>query len=403
MVNVNSINNKASALLDELIAIRRFIHQNPELSFEEYNTSAYIKSILKKHHIPFTEGWVKTGIVASIGDPKADYCVAIRADIDALPIVEQNTCSYASKNVGIMHACGHDVHTTCALGAAILLKQLESELNGRVIIIFQPGEEKLPGGASLMLKEKALGQPLPKAILGLHVFPEMEVGGLGFKQGEYMASTDEIYFTIHGKGGHAAMRGQYNSPLLMASKVLLKLEQLFTEDETKKHTLKPTVLAFGRIEGLGATNVIPNSVTIQGTFRAMDENWRKKAHHIIATTVHEICAQEGGSAEVRIEHGYPALVNHIGLTGFCAELAQEVVGKSNVHELALRMTAEDFAYYSQVMPACFFRLGTANSEKGINSPVHTSTFDIDEQALLIGVRAFSLMAVELLNKKPSFE
>ncbi len=396
-MDVNIIKDKTRELQAELIAIRRHIHANPELSFKEFNTSAYIKSILNKYAIRFTDGWVKTGIVAEIGDSNTTNCIALRADMDGLPILEKNTCDYKSINEGVMHACGHDVHTTCALGAAIVLKQFEKELKGKVKIIFQPGEEVLPGGASLMLKENALGNPLPKAIIGLHVFPEMEVGNVGFREGEYMASTDEIYLTITGKGGHAAMKNQYNNPLTIAAEVLLTLEKEFNDENTKNESARPTVLAFGKIEGKGATNVIPETVEIAGTFRAMDENWRTKAHEKIESLVNKICAQKNASAIVKIIKGYPVLNNNVALTKKCSTSAQDLLGKNNVHELPLRMTAEDFAYYSQVMPACFFRLGTRNESRNIISPVHTATFDIDEKALEIGVNTLTSITLNLLN------
>ena len=382
----------------QLVEWRRHLHMHPELSFNEYQTSAFVKTVLDKHKISYSDGWVKTGIVATLGKKNSDACIAIRGDMDALPIQEQNICDYRSQNAGIMHACGHDVHTTCALGAAVLLKQFEDSINGKIIVVFQPGEEVLPGGASLMLNEGALGNPLPKAILGLHVFPEMEVGNLGFREGEYMASSDEIYLTVKGKGGHAAMPKQYNSPLIIASKILLALETAFSEEKTAMHTQKPTVLAFGKIEGKGATNIIPDSVEIAGTFRAMDENWRARAHEIMATIARETANASGGQAELTILKGYPALTNHVALTQFCKKEASTLWGNSQVKELEMRMTAEDFAYYGRHMPACFFRLGTRNEARGIISPVHTATFDIDENALPVGAATMAWLAVQYLNK-----
>lgn len=393
MSNVNTIKEKVKAIQPELIGIRRHLHANPELSFQEFETSKYVRSVLEKHNIKYTSGWVKTGIVAEIGNGKSTNTVAIRGDMDALPIHEKNLTEYRSQNEGVMHACGHDVHTTCALGAAIILKQLESEINGKILIVFQPGEEVLPGGASLMLKEGALGNPLPKAIIGLHVFPEMESGNLGFRKGEYMASSDEIFITVKGKGGHAAMKNQYNNPLTIAAEVLLALETAFNESNTKDKTNKPTVLAFGKIEGKGATNVIPDTVEIAGTFRAMDENWRMKAHELIQTICHDVCLKRNASVLVNINKGYPALTNNEKITQGCIHAAEEIIGKEHVLPLEIRMTAEDFAYYAQVIPACFFRLGTRNETKKIISPVHTATFDIDESAIEIGVNALVNIAL----------
>jgi amidohydrolase len=399
MINVNTFTQKAHEMQAQLVEWRRHLHMHPELSFNETQTSVFVKSILEKHKISYTDGWVKTGIVATIGKKDSPNCVALRGDMDALPIHEKNTCDYVSKNAGVMHACGHDVHTTCALGAAVLLKEMENELDGKIIVVFQPGEEVLPGGASLMLKEGALGNPLPKAIFGLHVFPEMEAGNLGFREGECMASSDEIYLTVKGKGGHAAMRKQYNNPLIIASKLLLSLEDRFSEANTINDTAKPTVLAFGKIEGKGATNVIPEIVEIAGTFRAMDENWRSLAHKLINEIAQSIAKENNADVVVDIHKGYPALTNHIPLTQFAKKTATELWGTDHVKDLDLRMTAEDFAYYSQQMPACFFRLGTRNELKGITSPVHTATFDIDESALAIGAGTMAFLGVQGLKFK----
>lgn len=396
MININIIKDKTKAINANLVAIRRHLHAHPELSFAEYQTSEYIKSILDKHAIKYTSGWVKTGIVAEIGKKDSKKIIAIRGDIDALPIHEKNLCEYKSTNEGVMHACGHDVHTTCALGAGIILKQLESEIDGKILIVFQPGEEVLPGGASLMLKEGALGNPLPKSIIGLHVFPEMEVGNVGFREGEYMASSDEIYLTIKGKGGHAAMKNQYNNPLTIAAEVLLALEKEFNEENTENETSNPTVLAFGKIEGKGATNVIPDCVEIAGTFRALDEQWRSKAHELIKEVCERVCKLRNAEVNVNIVKGYPALTNNTELTKNCQAAAKEILGENSVHELAIRMTAEDFAYYAQVIPACFFRLGTRNESKKIISPVHTATFDIDENALEVGVNSMVWLAIKNL-------
>ena len=391
MSDVNTIERLANEIESDLISIRRHLHKHPELSFNEQETSAYIKSILHKHNIRYTENWVKTGIVAEIG--KGETSIAIRADMDALPIHEKNNCAYKSTVDGIMHACGHDVHTTCALGAAMVLKKIEGTLSHKILILFQPGEEVLPGGASLMIKEEALGNPLPKAIVGLHVFPEMEVGGLGFRKGEYMASSDEIHLKIIGKGGHAAMREQYNNPIVAASAIVVESNELFSIENIKKHTEKPSVFAIGKIEANGATNVIPEDVELKGTFRAMDEEWRMKAHEMFSKMVTSICEKYKVKYELNIIKGYPVLNNDEFVTEKCMVLAKEIIGEKNVHEIPVRLTAEDFAYYSQIMPSCFFRLGTQNTERGITSAVHTSTFDIDEKALVIGVKAMAWFGV----------
>jgi len=396
------IKELAKASLSEVIAIRRHLHANPELSFEEINTSNYIASKLKEYGIPFKQGIVKTGIVALIEGTKSApspseragvRSIALRADMDALPIQEKNTCDYKSKNEGVMHACGHDVHSASLLGVAKILNELKNEFEGTIKLIFQPGEEKLPGGASLMIKEGVLENPKPESIFAQHVFPSMEVGKVGFRTGMYMASTDEIYVTVKGKGGHAAMPAEYNNPLLIASAILLELSEAFMKQDQKA----PTVLAFGKIIGNGATNVIPQEVKLEGTFRTMDEVWRKEAHAKMKCMAESVAKKMGGECEFTIEHGYPFLVNDEVTTKKARLAAEEYLGKENVEELPLRMTAEDFAFFSQQVPACFYRLGTGNKAKGITSGVHTATFDIDEQALEIGVGLMAWLALNELK------
>ena len=389
----------------EIIEIRRHLHAHPELSFEEYNTSNYIASKLKEYNIPFKQGIVKTGIVALIeGKNPSKKIIALRADMDALPINETNDCEYISKNSGIMHACGHDVHTASVLGTAKILNELKNEFEGSIKLIFQPGEEKLPGGASLMIKEGVLENPKPTTMFGQHVFPSMEVGKVGFRNGMYMASTDELYMTVKGKGGHAAMPNDYNNPLLIASKILLELNKAFMEIPPAYSTLEadnkpkpPTVLAFGKIIGNGATNVIPDEVKIEGTFRTMDEDWRAEAHSKIKKIAEDVALQMNGVCEFRVEKGYPFLVNDDATTNTARNAAIDYLGKENVEELPLRMTAEDFAFFSQQVPSCFYRLGTGNKSKGITSGVHTSTFDIDEAALEIGAGLMAWIAINELK------
>lgn len=388
------IQQAAGKYLSEIIEIRRHLHAHPELSFEEYKTSEFIASKLKAYQIPFTSGVVKTGIVALIeGKNPGKKVIALRADLDALPITEANTCEYKSKNIGVMHACGHDVHSASLLGAAKILNELKDEFEGTIKLLFQPGEEKLPGGASLMIKEGVLENPHAQSIFGQHVFPTMEAGKVGFRNGMYMASTDEIYITVKGKGGHAAMPKDYNSPLLIASQILLELNNEFMQQEQPA----PTVLAFGKIVGNGATNVIPDEVYIEGTFRTMNEDWRAQAKIKMKTLAERIAKELGGSCNYVIENGYPFLVNEITTTTRAWKAAEDYLGKENVEELPLRMTAEDFAFFSQQIPACFYRLGTANKEKGITSGVHTATFDIDEKALEVGAGLMAWLAVNELE------
>lgn len=381
-ITAELIKEKAEREFARVLEIRRHLHMHPELSFQEINTSAYVAKILTSLGIPHKTGVVKTGIVAWIeGKNPSKKTIMLRADLDALPITEQNNCGYASKNKGIMHACGHDVHTASLLGAASILNELKSEFEGTVKLIFQPGEEVLPGGASLMIDAGVLKDPEVHLAIAQHVHPSMECGKVGFRSGMYMASTDEIYLTIKGKGGHAAMPADYNNPLLIASEILLELKKKFPNNGKSEI---PTVLAFGKIEGKGATNVIPDKVEIAGTFRTMNEEWRKKSHDVIRKTIQEICDKNNAEADLRIEIGYPYLVNDERVTEKCRKAAIEYLGKENVEELPLRMTAEDFAFFSQQLPVCFYRLGTGNKSKGIISGVHTSTFDIDENALLTG-------------------
>ena len=398
--------------LSETIGIRRHLHANPELSFEEYATSEYIITKLKEYDIPYTSGYVKTGIVGLIKGTKGDSspgpvdkgkaiakCVALRADIDALPIVEANEVEYKSKNIGVMHACGHDVHTASLLGAAKILNELKAEFEGTIKLIFQPGEEKLPGGASLMIKEGVLEKPAVQSIFGQHVFPSMEEGKVGFRKGMYMASTDEIHVTVKGKGGHAAMPKDYNSPILIAAQIILELNKTFMVNQSALsfgEALPPTVLAFGKIIGNGATNVIPDEVHLEGTFRTMNEVWRKEVHAKMKKMAEDIALQMGGMCDFNIVSGYPFLVNDEKTTENAIHAAEDYLGKEKVEELEMRMTAEDFAFYSQKIPACFYRLGTGNKSKNIVSGIHTATFNIDEKALEIGSGLMAWLAVNEL-------
>jgi amidohydrolase len=397
---MNDLKSKIKILareyLAETITARRYLHAHPELSFEEYNTSDYIAEKLRQYNIPYVQGIVKTGIVALIAGKNAQKkVIALRADMDALQITETNTSEYKSVNEGIMHACGHDVHSASLLGAARILNDLKSEFEGTIKLLFQPGEEKLPGGASLMIKEGVLENPKPESIFGQHVFPGLEAGKVGFRPGMYMASTDELYLTVKGKGGHAAMVNEYVSPLLIASAILTGLNKEFMDTEVKR---PPTVLAFGKIIGNGATNVIPDEVKIEGTFRTMDERWRAEAHAKMKQLAEEIALKMNGHCEFNVMHGYPFLINDENVTNNAISAAKEYLGAENVEELPLRMTAEDFAFYSQQIPACFYRLGTANKAKGITSGVHTSTFDIDESALETGTGLMAWLAANELNK-----
>jgi len=401
MIQAVQIKKLAQNYFLRIKEVRRHLHANPELSFQEYKTSEFIQKQLEGAGIEFTTGHVKTGIIALIkGKNPGKKTILLRGDMDALPIEEKNRVEYCSKNKGIMHACGHDVHSACALGAAFILNELKNEFEGTVKIVFQPGEEVLPGGASLMIKEGLLENPKVDKAIALHVFPSMETRKVGFRSGMYMASTDELYLTVNGKGGHAAMVNEYVNPLLIASEILLEVNKRFMSKDALKGSKGeniPTVVAFGKIEGKGATNVVPDQVEIEGTMRTMNEEWRKEIHLQLKSIVKEISTKYKIDSDLRIEHGYPFLVNDEKFTQSCIKNAQEFLGQENVEELPLRMTAEDFAFITQKVPSCFFRLGTGNKEKGITSGVHTATFDIDENALEIGMGLMASLCIQELD------
>ena len=399
---LTKIKKLAKDNFDSVKSIREHLHAHPELSFKEFKTASYISEKLNQAGIKHQTGISGTGILGLIkGTYSSEKVILLRADMDALPIHEQNNVSYKSTCDGVMHACGHDVHSACLLGALFIINELKDELPVQVKFIFQPGEEVLPGGASLMIKDGILKNPEVTEAIALHVFPSMEVGNVGFKTGMYMASTDEIYITVKGKGGHAAMPTEYINPLLIASELLIQLNSDFMinkkhQDSSTDFFDVPTVLAFGKIEGLGATNVIPEKVDIEGTFRTMNEAWRKTAHQEIKKSASIIAQKWNAEIEVNIVNGYPFLVNNEETTLFAKHSAQLYLGKDNVADLPMRMTAEDFAYISQQVNSCFFRLGTGNKSKNITSGVHSPTFDIDENSLEIGA---GLLAWMVLSKE----
>lgn len=390
---IDQIKKIASKHLAETIKSRRFLHQNPELSFKEYNTSKYIQSKLTKNKIPFTNGHVETGIIATIeGENPMDHEVLLRADMDALPILEENKVDYCSINKGKMHACGHDVHSASLIGTALILNELKSNFNGTIKLVFQPGEEKIPGGAKLMIKEGLL-QNNPKACIAQHVYPDLPTGKVGFRSGTYMASADEIYVTIKGKGGHAALPHLLNDPILMASQIVTNLQQIVSRYNKPDN---PTVLSFGYVKADGETNIIPDIVILKGTFRTFDETWRFKAHNKMKEIAYSICAAAGGSCDFDIKVGYPFLVNDENTTKLSKEAAQKFLGEENVVDLDLRMTSEDFAFISQKSPSCFYRLGTGDG-KSIRR-LHTSTFDIDEKCLSISSGLMAYIALKQIVK-----
>lgn len=388
---VKSLSQEYSA---EVVDSRRHLHAHPELSYQEYNTARFVSEKLKSFGIEVTDGIATTGLIAEIrGRNPQKKSVALRADMDALPIQESNDVPYKSKVSGVMHACGHDVHTASLLGTAKILNTVRDQFEGTVRVLFQPGEEKTPGGASYMIRDGALKNPQPTGIIGQHVFPLLPVGKIGFREGMYMASCDEIYLRVLGKGGHAAAPDLTIDPIVIASHIIIALQQVISRNASPK---QPTVLSFGNIIGKGATNIIPDEVNIAGTFRAMNEEWRATALEKIRKMAESIAEGMGGKCEVEISKGYPYLENNPALTRRIRAAAEAYVGQENVVDLDITLGAEDFSYYSQVIPASFYRLGTSNPAKGITSYVHTPTFNIDEDALKIGPGLMAWMAINEL-------
>jgi hippurate hydrolase len=387
---LEKIKQLAKNYAPEFIDVRHHLHANPELSYEEYKTSAFIQQKLTDWGIPF-EIKAVTGVVGLIKGKNPDKkVVALRADMDALPILEENQVSYKSTIPGIMHACGHDVHTTCLLGAAKILHETKENWEGTIKLIFQPGEEKNPGGASLLIKEGVLENPAPEKIFALHVHPGMQVGTFSFRGGMVMASADEIYITIKCKGGHAAAPQFTADSILIASHLVISLQQIVSRNN---NPFNPTVLSITAVNGGNTTNVIPSEVKMMGTLRAMNEEWRFKAHELIIRQTKELVTAMGAEADVRIDVGYPFVFNDEKLTLQAKALAVDFAGVENVFETELRMGAEDFAYYSHKIPGCFFRLGAGNKEKNIVSNVHTSTFNIDESAIENGIGMMAWLAI----------
>jgi len=378
---IDKIKLLAKQYAPEFIDIRRHLHAHPELSYQEFETAAFVQQKLSEYNIPF-EIKAQTGVIGLIKGKNPDKrMIALRADMDALPITEANDVPYKSKHEGIMHACGHDVHTTCLLGAAKILQELKDEWEGTVKLIFQPGEEKNPGGASLLINEGVLENPAPTAIFGLHVHPGLQTGKVSFRAGKVMASADELYFTIKGKGGHAASPHLTVDPILIASHLVIALQQIISR---RKNPFTPSVLSITAFNGGTTTNVIPSEVKLMGTFRAMDENWRFEAHDLIRKTSEDLVKSMGGELDLHIDVGYPTVYNHEALTEAARQKAVAFMGIDKVEETEIRMGAEDFGYYTQKIPGCFYRLGVMQDPNNIRN-VHTPVFDIDESAIEIGM------------------
>ncbi|MCK5079646.1 MAG: amidohydrolase [Bacteroidales bacterium] len=393
----DSIKSLASEYLQEVTDIRRHLHRHPELSFKEFETAKFIAEKLTEYGIPFQDKVARTGIVALIkGKDPESRVVALRADMDALPIKEKSDADYCSVNEGVMHACGHDAHMASLLGAAKILNDISDHFNGTVKLIFQPSEEYYPGGAKVMIEEGVLENPKPDAIFGQHVFPELDIGKIGMRPGKYMASTDEVYITVKGKGGHAAIPDKVIDPVLIASHIVIALQQIVSR---KSSPVMPTVVSFGKISSEGKTNIIPDEVKLEGIIRTFSESWRKEIKEQIINISCGLAESMGASCEINIEQGYPAVVNDDDLTERAWNYATEYLGHDQVEKLEMRMTAEDFSYFAQKVPGCFYRLGTRNEIKGITANLHAATFDIDESSLENGMGILAWFAVCELNVK----
>jgi len=390
----DQVKKLAADYFDEVLSIREHLHMHPELSFQEFESSAFLKSKLEEWGISIDKEWVKTGFSVSVDSGKEGPCIALRADLDALPIHEKNQVPYKSKNEGVMHACGHDVHASALMGALKIVNEMKGEFKGKIAFFFQAGEEKLPGGASLMIKEGIMEHYQPKAMLAQHVYPELEAGNLGFRGGMYMASADEIYLTVKGKGGHAALPHTLVDPVLISASILTELQKICSR--VAPPTI-PTVLSFGKIIGEGATNVIPPEVKIEGTLRTMNEEWRSIFHEKIESIAKKVAESAGGECEVDIKKGYPFLINDEAITETCVKAAQDLYSEDLVHQLDLRMTAEDFSFFSQHCPVCFYRLGVGNKKEGIIHSVHHPQFDIDKSSLKTAMESMSYLAMNLVN------
>ncbi len=390
MILNQHIKEAAERLFEKVVGYREYLHKHPELSYQENATMRYISEQLTSIGIPHQTGVADTGIVGMIrGDHHGETmpCIGLRADMDALPINEENDVPYKSLNEGVMHACGHDVHTAILLGAAEILWNNRNELKQPIKLIFQPGEEKNPGGASLMIAAGCLQKPSVEKMYALHVFPDLETGKTGFKEGLYMASCDEIYITVNGKGGHGATPHQAIDSILIGAEIVTSLQQIVSRQCDPKI---PCVLSFGHFEALGATNIIPPKAYLKGTFRTMDEVWRAEALKRIKRQAEHIGLAHGATIDVEISKGYPFLENDPLLTQELRTKAIGHLGAANVVELPIRLTAEDFSFYSQTIPTCFFRIGVRNEEKGIMYGVHHPRFDIDPNALKVGMEMMVL-------------
>ena len=386
-IDFEQIEALSEKVFEKVKSYREHLHSHPELSYKEYNSSKFVAETLT--NLGIDSSFIgETGVMAVISANHHEEntpCIALRADLDALPIQEQNEVSYKSKNEGVMHACGHDVHTSILLGAAEIIYQNRNDLSQPVKLIFQPGEEKNPGGATYVIRDGGLEMPKVEKMVALHVFPDLECGHFGFKEGLYMASCDELHIEVQGLGGHGALPERTVNPIFMGSEFMLAAKRYIDENTP---TDVPSVINFGHFEAKGATNVVPDKAFVKGTFRTMDEAWREKAKKQLLEIASRISDDYRGQIKLSISHGYPFLRNDLELTHTIRDLAEQNFGKEKVHHLPIRMTSEDFAYYSQLVPVCFFRLGVRNEQKGIVHGLHHPKFDIDSNSIKTGVQMF---------------
>lgn len=386
---------KAEDLESEIISLRRHFHKYPELSYKEYETSAFIKEWLKNNDIPFREGIAGTGIIATVsGKARGGRVIAVRAEMDALPVTERAETDFSSVNTGIMHACGHDAHLAMMMGTGKLLRDMVEEFEGTVLLVFQPGEEKSPGGARMMIESGAFEDPKPDIFIAHHVLPELETGKVGYKSGRYLASCDEIYITVKGKGGHAALTALTTDQIYIASNLVVRLKDTMAERQSARKI--PTVLGIGKISGEGATNVIPETVEIAGTFRTFDEKWRSEALNHVRLVADVIAREYGVTIDVRIAEGYPVLVNNEKLTKDAMQLSSVLLGKENIETYDIRMSSDDFSFYGSLAPALYYRIGLKKKGAEMHK-LHTPDFDIDEAGLKTGVANMSWLICNFLK------
>ncbi len=391
---INKINLIVDNIFEKIISWRKKIHSNPELSFKEFETSNFIIDTLKTIGVTDIKKIGPTGLVALIrGKNPNSKCIAVRAELDALPIIEDNLIEYKSKNNGVMHACGHDVHMSCLLGTAYVLNELKLSFSGTVKLIFQPGEELLPGGASIMIKNGILSNPKIDEIYALHVFPSLEVGKVGLRSGIYMSACDELFLKVIGKGGHAALPNQYINPINIISELLIELQKFVH----KLSNNSKYIFVFGKIFSEGSTNIIPSEVNAMGTLRTLDEKWRNELHNKIKSFVKNFLKSKNAEGEIIIKKGYPVLINDEKLTQNSINLFKKIIGNENVVKIPIRMTSDDFSYYCQRVPSCYFRIGVRNEKKGIIHGVHNSRFNIDDDALKVGTKLMSNLVFKSLN------